>query len=231
MLICACLRARIVTEWTAPDESVEQPWMNEQASTSTYAHPGSTSSSLLARVKAHDSDAWKRLVQLYGPIVFRRAQAGGLDADHAADVVQEVFAAVVRSIGEFDKRHEKGSFRAWLRTITSNKIVDVFRQLGRQPQAAGGSDAQQQFTNLADRPGPADEPSDADDRALLLWAALEQIRDDFQPHNWQAFWRTAVDGLPAVEVAEELGIKPDAVRRAKFRVLKRLRAELGELLD
>ena len=57
---------------------------------------GSTSSSLLVRVKARDQEAWGRLVRLYGPLVaFWIRRAGLQDAD-ARDVFQEVFAAVAK---------------------------------------------------------------------------------------------------------------------------------------
>jgi RNA polymerase sigma-70 factor (ECF subfamily) len=57
------------------------------------------------------------------------------------------------------------------------------------------------------------------------------LRSEFEEHTWRAFWRVAVDGQPAPEVAAELGMKPNAVRTAKSRVLRRLREELGDLVD
>jgi DNA-directed RNA polymerase specialized sigma24 family protein len=40
-----------------------------------------------------------------------------------------------------------------------------------------------------------------------------------------------VDGVPAVEVACELGMTAGAVRQAKYRILRRLRQETDGLLD
>ena len=48
----------------------------------------STSSSLLMRVKGRDPDAWQRLVNLYGPLVYRWAREAGLQDSDAADVMQ-----------------------------------------------------------------------------------------------------------------------------------------------
>jgi len=53
------------------------------------------------------------------------------------------------------------------------------------------------------------------------------IEDDFQPQTWQAFWQTAVEGQDAAQVALELGMTPQAVRKAKSRVMQRLREELA----
>jgi RNA polymerase sigma-70 factor (ECF subfamily) len=54
---------------------------------------------------------------------------------------------------------------------------------------------------------------------------------DFEPRTWQAFIRFVVEGRPAAQVAGEQGVTESAVVQAKFRILKRLRNEAGELLD
>lgn len=63
----------------------------------------------------------------------------------------------------------------------------------------------------------------------MLWQSrqLDLIRSEFEPRTWQAFWRSAVDGQTAKEVADELSMCPGAVRVAKSGVLQRLREELG----
>jgi RNA polymerase sigma-70 factor, ECF subfamily len=57
------------------------------------------------------------------------------------------------------------------------------------------------------------------------------VKPDFQPATWEAFTRFALDGRPAAQVAEELGMSESAVMQAKFRVLERLREEAGELIE
>ena len=56
------------------------------------------------------------------------------------------------------------------------------------------------------------------------------VQPDFTPTTWEAFRRFALDGLPAAEVAEDLGLTVNAVLQAKSRILKRLREEAGDLL-
>jgi RNA polymerase sigma-70 factor (ECF subfamily) len=60
---------------------------------------------------------------------------------------------------------------------------------------------------------------------------VEQVRGDFEEQTWQAFWLTVVEGRSATVLAPELGMTAAAVRQAKARVLRRLKEELGELLD
>jgi RNA polymerase sigma-70 factor (ECF subfamily) len=106
----------------------------------------STSSSLLARVKANDTQAWQRLSDLYGPLVYHWCRRSGLHAEDAADVVQEVFRSVAASIPQFQKECEGDTFRGWLWTVTRNRVRDHVRASRNKPQAAGGTDA---YTRLA----------------------------------------------------------------------------------
>ena len=62
----------------------------------------------------------------------------------------------------------------------------------------------------------------------LLHRAMKAIRDEFEQRTWQAFWLTAAQGHAAPEAADRLGMTPAAVRKAKSRVLRRLRDELGD---
>ena len=54
---------------------------------------------------------------------------------------------------------------------------------------------------------------------------------DCQDRTWQVFWRCVVEGQAPSEISHDLGITPAAVRQAKSRVLRRLKEELGELLN
>ncbi len=57
--------------------------------------------------------------------------------------------------------------------------------------------------------------------------ALDQVRAEFEDRSWQAFWRVAVDGRRAADVAAELKISVNAVYVARSRILRRLRDILG----
>ncbi|MEK6239523.1 MAG: sigma-70 family RNA polymerase sigma factor [Planctomycetales bacterium] len=189
--------------------------------------PGSTSLGLLEQVQARQVEGWDRLTQLYGPLVYRWARECGLQGGDAADVAQDVFRAIVMSVGDFQKTREGDSFRGWLWTITRNKIRDFFRRRKSEPQALGGSDAKHQLGQLADLP-PEESRSTQDG---LLSPALEAVRSEFEERTWRAFWRTAVDQDRPVDVAEDLKMSLHAVYKAKSRVLRRLREELSFLID
>ncbi len=188
-----------------------------------------TSLTLLARVRDRDADAWGRLVALYSPLVLYWCRQGNVRGADADDVRQDVFQAVSASLGQFRRDRPDDTFRGWLRGITRNKLLDHFRRRQRSPEAQGGTDAQRK---LADVAAPSDLPDEPEaEVASLYHRALELVRSEFEPQTWDAFWRVAVDGRTASAVADELGMAAPAVRMAKSRVLRRLRQEVGDLID
>jgi RNA polymerase sigma-70 factor, ECF subfamily len=189
--------------------------------------PDSTSSSLLQRVKLQEPDAWRRLVRLYGPLVFLWCRQFGSSRD-AADVAQEVWIAVATSVAKFRRDGPEDSFRGWLWTITRNKLRDCWRD--REPSAVGGTDARRRLEQIPDEL-PESVEQVAGYRSMVTRKALELIQPEFEDRTWRAFWRMAVDDRSAAEVAAELEMNTGAVRQAKCRVLKRLREEMDGLLD
>ncbi|NUQ63571.1 MAG: sigma-70 family RNA polymerase sigma factor [Pirellulales bacterium] len=188
---------------------------------------GSASSSLLERVKRREPAAWQRLLDFYGPLVYLWCRRSGLGCEDAADVLQEVFRAVAEAIGQFHRDREGDTLRGWLRIIARNKIRDFVRLQRRQPQAAGGSDAYQRLVEAA--ADDSDGESDPQPWTETFQMALEAVRSEFEVPTWQAFWLATIQQRPAAEIGQSLGMSPGAVRQAKYRVLLRLRRELGDV--
>lgn len=165
-------------------------------------------------------DAWRRFVSLYTPLLSHWARRLGLQDADAADLLQDVFTALYRSLPAFAYDPRK-SFRAYLRTVLVNKWRE-YRRRGTLPQAAADLDA------LED---PAAAIEEAEYRRHLMRRALQIMQTDFQPLTWRACWEQVVGGRAAAEVAEELGISVASAYAARSRVLRRLRSELEGLLD
>jgi RNA polymerase sigma-70 factor (ECF subfamily) len=194
------------------------------------ADASSVSSTLLERVKARRPEAWERLVDLLGPVVYRWCRQSGIGREDAADVVQEVFSSVAAHVGDFRRESPGDSFTAWLATITRNKIRDHFRRRQGRPEARGGTDAQLQFRQIPELPELSQQSNGTWAAGLLSRRALDLVRAEFENRTWEAFWRTTVDGQCPADVAQDLGLTLNAVYKAKSRVLRRLRRELGDLL-
>jgi RNA polymerase sigma-70 factor (ECF subfamily) len=193
----------------------------------------STSTRLLARVRQNDAEAWRQFVQLYGPVVRYWLRLAGLNSTDRADVFQEVFLAVSRSISRFERQAGRAKFRAWLKTVTRSKIQDHFRRRASEPQATGGSSAMLRLGDVAAADDSiADDDSDPalahSEDAFLAQRTLQIVKKEFTEQSWKAFQLTALDGLTSQEVAAELGISAFAVRKAKSRVMQRLKEALGK---
>ncbi len=189
----------------------------------------STSLTLLQRIRQKRQDAWFQLVYLYTPLVDQWCRGWGVPAADADDLRQEVFQAVAAGMESFRRDRPSDTFRGWLRVIAHRKFLDFCRRKQHQPAAAaGGSDA---YRLLAEVPEPPEPPGDSPEEVQLLHhRALELVRSSFEEQTWQAFWRCAVEGQAPGDVAQDMHMTPAAVRKAKSRVLRRLKDELGELL-
>ncbi len=213
--------------------------MNSTSSSSIDSQ--ATRLSLLSRVRCDDSLAWSELVELYAPLIAHWCQRWGLDDVASQDCLQEVFMAVLRSLDQYRPQGVQGGFRAWLWTIARHKLIDQHRTRVRGPIAVGGSSAQRRLEQLPEllsstgqfsecAAGDSNEPTTAAEYRHLLHRGLQQVRAEFEEKTWQAFWRTAIDGLATDVVAQELQLPANAVRQYRSRVLRRLRQQLGDSL-
>ena len=192
-----------------------------------------TSAEMLAGAGRGNRASWERLVSLYAPLVLcwcrRRGLRGELSQD-APDLVQQVFMTVSRRIATFN-RHGRGAFHGWLHEISNRWISAYWRRhrdviidptkLDFLParKASSGPDGS---SNVGESPTPGE-------LVIILRGLLEQIRPDFEHRTFQAFLKVAVDGRPAKDVAEELGMTRNNVDQAKFKVRKRLEQEFEAL--
>jgi RNA polymerase sigma-70 factor (ECF subfamily) len=121
-------------------------------------------------------------------------------------------------------RNGPGSFHGWLHEISNLLIKAYWRKHWRNLRTVIIEP-----TKLDCLP-PCNDPSGPDGGlVILLRVLLEQIRPDFEHRTFQAFLMVAVDGRPAKDVAEELGMTRNNVDQAKFKVRKRLEQEFEAL--
>lgn len=193
----------------------------------------STSVSLLELARARNEDAWKQVVMLYSPLVYHWCRRRGVAETDTLDISQEVFRSVYASLDSFEKITAGHSFRAWLKTITANKITDYHRARTRQPTAAGGTDANEWLEQAAAEAGSRDDvqAEDESERILILRRCLDMIRAEFKPSTWDAFWKVVIDEMEPAEVARSVGISRNAVYLARSHVLSRLTELFDQLVE
>ncbi len=192
--------------------------------------PPATRHSLILRLRDQgDVAAWHEFVTLYEPLVLRLAARKGLQDADAQDLCQEVFTAIARALDRWDPDPARGSFRGWLARIARNLLVNFLTRHTREPRGTGATSVQELLDAQPSADPSATTLFEAEYRRRVFRWAADQVRGEFTPSTWEAFWRTAVEGRRPAEVSAELNLSAGAVYIARSRVLARLRQRIEEL--
>lgn len=187
-----------------------------------------TSSTLLRRLRENPTDpsAWNRFADRYSALIYRWCRHWGLQEADAEDVTQNVLVELLRQMRNF-VYDPAGSFRAWLRTVAYRGWCRFVEH--RQRRKTSGDDV--------DRLSTAEAYEDLlqnlirESERETLEAAMGVVRLRVQPHTWEAFRMTALEGRSGNEVADALKMKIGAVFVARSKVQKMLREEIQRLDD
>ena len=187
------------------------------------------------QAKQGSEQAWHVIVQIYGPLIYAWARKSGWQAADASDVMQEVLGSLHTNLSRFDPASNNSKFRAWLWTITRNRMLDFHRRKAKQPAFNVGSqfsrvEKQQSNRDFNGSELSIDSPtSDTEELSAVLQRCLAVMRQRFAPATWKAFWETTIHCRSVEDVADELNMNKWSVYKARTRVLKRLREQLEGL--
>jgi RNA polymerase sigma-70 factor (ECF subfamily) len=178
---------------------------------------------LIAAAKAGDRQALEVLLGRHQGRVYRFGKKMCGDDEDAADVLQETLLAAARSLPEF---REASSVSTWLYTIARSFCIKR-RRTGKFAPAAIESLDQDAGQAVAD-PGRSPEELAS---GRQLQAALDAAIGALEPMYREVLVLRDVEGLPAAEVAEALGLSVEAVKsrlhRARMSVRQLVAPALG----
>jgi RNA polymerase sigma-70 factor (ECF subfamily) len=187
-----------------------------------------TSADLLKQLGADPSDeAWEQFVSVYEPLLRRWLFQEGIREPDVDDLFQEVLTALVEHVPKFQHSGRPGAFRTWLRALVRHRVLAFLRTQRRRRQ-------RHSFAVLDQLTDVGSNPSLMWDREHARHVVREMLRRTeprFTAHTWRAFRRQVIDGIPARQVAREMGISVNGAIIAKSRVLARLRTEAASLQD
>ena len=211
-----------------PNEK-SQPYDPPSSNTQSGTRP-----SLVSGIRVGDSQAWERLVSCYQPRIVAWCRSRRLDDAATNDVLQEVWIAVAKSLPQFSSNLGRGAFRAWIWRIVQRRMIDFRRQQSRNPESVGGSTMLGRILNVASENDSQSSESRSQESPTMklnhnLQRVLNQIARDYEARTWQAFLRTAVDGLSTDQVAMEFGMTASGVRQLRSRIFRRIRHEINQL--
>ena len=189
-----------------------------------------TSLSLLLRLRHAPADqgAWREFVARYGRRIYLWCRQWDLQEADAEDVTQNVLAILAERLRTFEY-DPAGSFRAWLKTVAHHAWGKYVSQLARPGRGTGDADAPTRLQSVEARDDLAARLEEEFDRELLDLAML-RVAQRVEPHTWQAFTLTALDGQSGSDVAARLDMPVAMVYVARSRVQKMLKDEI-QLLE
>jgi RNA polymerase sigma-70 factor (ECF subfamily) len=188
-----------------------------------------TSATLLGRLRqdATDQEAWGAFVARYSPRIYSWCRHWKLQEADAQDVTQNVLVTLAQKMSSFAYDPAR-SFRGWLRTITEHALSDFLASRQRAVLGSGDTQVEEMLHTVEARSDLVSRLDREFDQELLEEArARVQVR--VEPHTWEAFHLTALEGLSGADTAERLGLQVTAVFKAKSRVQRMLQEELRKL--
>jgi RNA polymerase sigma-70 factor (ECF subfamily) len=188
-----------------------------------------TSLVLLERLRQEPSDqaAWVEFVRRYGPLVFRWCRRWHLQEADARDVTQAVLVKLVQKMRTF-RYDASGSFRAYLKTLAHYARCDLLAHYRRPDAGTGDSDVWRALDALEAGDDLAQRLGEQFDQEILA-EAQTRVQQRVEPHTWEAFRLTAVEGLSGAAAAAQLGVRVGTVFKAKSKVQKMLQEEAARL--
>jgi RNA polymerase sigma-70 factor, ECF subfamily len=181
---------------------------------------------LVERLRAGEDSAFETLVRLYGGRLLAAAGRILRNEDDAADAVQEALLAAFKSIGGF-----QGSARlsTWLHRIVINAALMKVRSASRRPEEAIDDllprfDADGYWADdVQEWSSGSEELLQRRETRVAVRRCIDRLPDAYRT----VLMLRDIDDLDTEEVAEQLGITPNAT---KIR-LHRARQALRTLLD
>ena len=182
-----------------------------------------TETNLVERALKGDADAFRALVEIHSPKIFRLVYRILGDEASAEDAVQETFLRAYRSLGRFDSRSQFGT---WLHRIAVNTAVEIVRKQQRHRSR------HEEMPAVSDAPLPSSDPGP--DRLALGQEVERAVRSalaDLSPMERTAFILRHFEGRSIAEICDPRGLGVSAGKQAVFRAVKKLRIVLEPLVQ
>lgn len=189
--------------------------------------PAADDAMLVRKAQAGDRVAFDSLVRLHDRDVLRLVLRMTGSAEEAADLYQEAFLKVYRSLGKF--RFES-SFSTWLHRVVVNICLDHLRRRTRRVELqAPARDHEREgfFESVAEeRPGLDPQRAlESDEIQRRVGAALQTLT----PRERMVFELRHYEGLRLRVIGEMCGTSEETAKNCLFRATQKLRGALGDL--
>jgi len=200
-------------------DSPDSPMLN--TATSTFLLQGLQDSA--------NRTAWRTFVERYRPMIENYARRLGLSDADSQDAAQQTLIAFCTAYQAGQYQRDRGRLRSWLFGIARRQILNAMRSLDRHGEGPLADPADGAEPLAADGQDPLEKIWDQEWRDAVIRQCLDEVRREFDERSIQAFERFAWKGDSARQVADQLGMTPNAVFIAKHRIMKRIRELLPQM--
>jgi len=175
---------------------------------------------LISLAKAGDQSAFGELMTRYEKQVYHQALRLLSNPEDAADITQEVFIKVWRSLPSFQG---DSSFSTWLYRLTDNAAIDLIRKEKKRRGDASLDDEEYQWDSLLADPNSA--PERELEKQELRRSVTEGLAKLSEEHRRVLVLRE-INGLSYEEIGQILGLTAGTVKSR----IARARLALAKLL-
>jgi RNA polymerase sigma-70 factor (ECF subfamily) len=184
---------------------------------------------LLTGLRARDPGAFERLVRSHGGRLLAVARRLLSNEEDARDAVQEAFLNAFRTIDRFEGQ---ALLSTWLHRIVVNVALMKLRTRRRKPEESLDHllPVFSDDGHFAERFESGSEPVDQRLAREEAQAAVRTAMDELPEHYRTILLLRDIEGMSTQEVAEHLGITPNAVKLRLHRARQALRTLLAPRL-
>lgn len=154
------------------------------------------------------------------------------------NVIDEVVSDVVISLNKIFNENlydpKKSRFRSYLKTICDRRVVDYLRKnvdsfkTDSIDEDGGGVKAMaESIAQESQNAKLAEEEQRAFKESVVLDAYMS-IRHNFDPRTCTAFEMIKLEDMDVERVVEELGVSPNVINNAVYRITKKLREVISD---
>ena len=179
---------------------------------------------LIEAARAGDRRALEKLLERHQGAVYRFGMKMCGEPEDAKDVLQETLFAAVRTLPEF---RGASSISTWLYTIARSFCLKKRRTSKFAPERIESLEAHEEASaEVADGRRSPEEDASARQTRKVLDAAISEL----DPMYREVLLLRDVEGLPAAEVAEILGLTVEAVKSRLHRARVAVRERVAPVL-
>jgi RNA polymerase sigma-70 factor (ECF subfamily) len=184
---------------------------------------------LLAALRARAPGAYEQLVRTHGGRLLAVARRLLTSEEDARDAVQEAFLNAFRNIDRFEGQ---ALLSTWLHRIVVNVSLMKLRSRKRRPEESLDHllPAFRDDGHFAERFESGSEPADQRMAREEEQAAVRAAIDELPEHYRTILLLRDIEGIGTQDVADQLGISPNAVKLRLHRARQALRTLLAPRL-